>query len=219
MAWSSTSRGPRFSPSPQASKVRTVLVCWRLGGRAPYQFSSLGPALSFHHHDTADQVPLCLRPVATKPCRIPCFDSRHSLWARGCLLFFVARPPPSCRSCEDPSLSSIEPPERRKARVASPAPLPRCSQLSRPIATAPVESLTRAPNEWGLESVFHLGTPTCQTLQGGDSYLCLCLATLLPSLLRRPGAISHRRDRRLSISQASSSRLPNTTLASHETGT
>lgn len=31
-----------------------MLVCWRLGGRAPYQFSSLGSALSFHHHDTTD---------------------------------------------------------------------------------------------------------------------------------------------------------------------
>lgn len=154
-------------PVAQASKVRTVLACWRLGGRAPYQFSSLGPALSFHHHDTADQVPLCPRPVASRPCRILCFDSRHSLWARGCLLLFVARPSPSCRSCEDPSPSSIEPPERRKARVASPAPLPRRSQLSRPIATAPVESLTRVPNEWGPESVFHLGIPTSQTLQDG----------------------------------------------------
>lgn len=195
-------------PVAQASKVRTVLACWRLGGRAPYQFSSLGPALSFHHHDTADQVPLCPRPVASRPCRILCFDSRHSLWARGCLILFVARPSTSCRSCEAPSLSSIEPPERRKARVASPAPLPRRSQLSRPIATAPVESLTRVPNEWGSESVFHLGIPTSQTLQDRDSSLCPCLATLLPSLPRRPSAISHRRDRRLSISQASSSRLP-----------
>lgn len=142
MAWSSTSRGPRFSPSPQASKVRTVLVCWRLGGRAPYQFSSLGPALSFHHHDTADQVPLCLRPVATKPCRIPCFDSRHSLWARGCLLFFVARPPPPagpartrrCRQSNRPSEERRALPHPRRchaapnSRARSPPPLSRVSR-------------------------------------------------------------------------------------------
>lgn len=64
-------------------------------GALPVQF--LGPALSFHHHDTTYQVPLCPCPVATKPCRIPCFDSRHSLRAKSCLSLSVVLLPSSCR--------------------------------------------------------------------------------------------------------------------------
>lgn len=150
---------PLFPGVSLASLARYVLACWRLGGgpgALPVQF--LGSALSFHHHDTIDQLPLCLQPAATKPCRIPRFDSRHSLWARSWLHFFVAFHSPSCRSREDP-VAVVN----RTARVKKGA---RClvrarSQRLRPITIVTAEFLARVPNEWGPRSVFDLGTPTC----------------------------------------------------------
>lgn len=154
----------------------------------------------------------------------PAFRSKTFAVGQKPALFLRGSPIPLLHAQRAPvAVVAVNRTDRVEGRRALPHPrsLPRSLPGPRPIATVFAQRFARAPNEWGARGVLHLGTPTCQTLQDGESHLRLCrLTTFLR--LSAPTARCHSvspRPAPVNLSQASSSRSLDTTFTSHDIGT